>query len=69
MHAAERNYLMPKVLTIFGMVVAGLIVLVFGFDLALEFPFHSASLIMDICFVIGALILGYLSFSTFREQK
>jgi hypothetical protein len=69
MLAAERNHQMPRALTFFGLVVAGLIALAFGFDLALQFPFSGASRTMDICFVITALILAYLSWTTLREQR
>jgi hypothetical protein len=59
---------MPRVLTIAGMVVAALLLLMFGLDLAIKFPFSGASMIMDILFVAAALMLGYMSWSTFREQ-
>jgi hypothetical protein len=36
--------------------------------LALGFPFYRASMTMDICFVICAAILGYMSWATLREQ-
>ena len=60
---------MPRALTFFGMVVAGLIALAFGFDLALQFPFNGASRAMDICFVFAAVILAYLSWTTLRQQR
>jgi hypothetical protein len=60
---------MPKALTISGMTVAALLLLLFGLDLVAGIPFSKASLAMDISFVICAAILGYLSWSTFREQK
>lgn len=59
---------MPKALTIFGMTVAALVVLLFGFDLALGLPFGKASLTMDIIFLICAFMLAYMSWSTYREQ-
>jgi hypothetical protein len=59
---------MPKALTISGMAVAGLLLLMFGLDLALQFPFGRASKAMDIAFLICAIVLGYMSWSTFREQ-
>lgn len=59
---------MPKVLTICGMIVAVLLLVVFGLDLGLGIPFSKASMTIDIAFVVCALILAYLSFSTFREQ-
>ncbi len=58
---------MPKVLCMTGMVIAILILVLFIADLALSFPFSRVSLFMDVSFVICALGLGYLSFSTFRE--
>jgi hypothetical protein len=63
---------MPKGLCVTGMVIAILIFLLFLLDLVLPVswaPFKRASLLMDISFVICASGLGYLSWSTFREQK
>ena len=59
---------MPKVMTIVGLVIAGLIALVFVVDLALGFPFKRASLMMDVSFLICALLLAYMSWSTMKEQ-
>jgi len=59
---------MPKVLCYSGMVVSALLLLVFGLDLAMGFPFDGADSTMDIGFVICSAILGYLSWSTYREQ-
>ena len=64
---------MPKLLTIAGMTITVLMFLLFLLDLILYFvvpslaPFQGASLLMDICFVICAGILAYLSWSTYRE--
>jgi hypothetical protein len=58
---------MPKALCISGAVVAVLLLLVFGTDLAAGFPFGRASLLMDIATVICSLALGYASWSTFRQ--
>ena len=60
---------MPKALCISGMVVAALLLLVFGFDLALGFPFHRGSTTMDIGLLICSLALGYNSWTTLKEQK
>ncbi len=57
---------MPKILAISGMVVAALILLLFGLDAALPI-FHRPSLTMDIIFLICAGLLGYMSWSTYRE--
>ena len=65
---------MPKALCIGGMIVSVLLLLVFGLDLVtgmlLErgFPFGGASMMMDLCFVICSAVLGYLSWTTLREQ-
>lgn len=65
---------MPKALCISGMAVAGLLLLLFGLDLSTAllldggFPFGGVSKSMDAGFVVAAGILGYLSWSTLREQ-
>lgn len=59
---------MPKMLSIFGMVIAALILVLFLLDLAIAFPFSRAALVMDIIFVICAGALGWLSWTTFKEQ-
>ena len=59
---------MGKVLSLVGAVIAALLLLIFALDVALGIPFSGASKVMDIGFIICALILGYLSWSTFREQ-
>jgi hypothetical protein len=58
---------MPRVLTVAGMVIAGLLVLMFGLDLALRVPFGRASLAMDVAILICGAALGYMSWSTYRE--
>ena len=60
---------MPKALCLVGTVVAALLLLVFGFDLALGFPFHRASLTMDIGILLCAIGLGYVSWTTLKEQR
>jgi hypothetical protein len=60
---------MPKALTISGMVVAGLLLLIFTLDLAAQIPFKRASALMDIAFILCSLALAYLSWSAFRELK
>lgn len=60
---------MPKVLSIFGMVVAAFLLLVFGLNLAIGIPFGNDSTAMapSIGFVVSGVILAYLSWSAFRE--
>ena len=59
---------MPKAMTICGMLVAALILVIFGLDLAVGVPFQKISMVMDIGFVVAALLLAYMSWATFREQ-
>ena len=60
---------MPKVLTMGGLVVSGLLAIIFTVDLALEIPFGRASKLMDISFLCCAIILAYMSWATMRELK
>jgi threonine/homoserine/homoserine lactone efflux protein len=57
---------MPKILAISGMVVAALILLLFGLDAASPI-FHRPSMVMDILFLISAALLAYMSWSAYRE--
>lgn len=67
--AASSGAGMAKALTIFGMVVAGLLGLAFLLDLIVGIPFDGAKPAMDIGGLVAAVILGYISFETFREQR
>ncbi|HND56526.1 MAG TPA: hypothetical protein PLV92_29110 [Pirellulaceae bacterium] len=63
---------MPKALCMTGMVIAILILVLFLLDLTMPSawaPFKRASAMMDIGFILCAVGLGYLSWTTFREQK
>jgi hypothetical protein len=60
---------MSKAMTIAGMVVAALVFLVFVLDLAAGIPFGTGMNAMHIGAIVASAILGYVSFSTFREQK
>lgn len=60
---------MAKGLTIMAVVIAILLLIVFGLDLAIGVPFRKASVLMDIGFIVCALGLGLLSWSAFRELK
>lgn len=66
---ASKAFFMPKALSIIVMVVAALLLLVFGLDLAIEFPFQRADIFIDIGMLIGALALAYMSWTTYREVK
>ena len=58
---------MPKALSIFALAVSVLLLLLFGLDLAVGFPFGGANTVIDIGFVVFSALLGYLSWSTMRE--
>ena len=60
---------MPKMLTIAGLVVSGVLALLFTADLAVSIPFGRVSLLMDISFLACAAMLGYMSWATMRELK
>jgi hypothetical protein len=59
---------MPKALCFFGIAVAVLLLLLFGLDLAVEIPFGRESKAMDVGFMVCAGALGYISWTTLREQ-
>jgi hypothetical protein len=60
---------MPKALCLMGIVIAVLILVVFGLDLFIKVPFQRISLVMDIGLVVCSLLVGLGSWITFREQK
>ena len=60
---------MSKALCLVGAVVAALLLLVFGLDLAVQFPFRRISPAMDIGVLVAAVLLGYGSWSTLKEQR
>ena len=59
---------MARALCYAGAAVALILLLVFGMDLGLGFPFKTVSKTMDIGVIICSAILGYLSWDTWREQ-
>jgi hypothetical protein len=60
---------MAKILSIFGMAVSILLLLVFGLDLAIGFPFNNYNSMMSIGFVVFSALLVYLSWSAIRELR
>ncbi len=59
---------MPKALAIIGLAVSVLLFVVFGLDWLAGFPFDGVSKTMDIGFVVCSAVLGYMSWTTLREQ-
>ena len=60
---------MTKLLPLTGMVVSGLVGILFLTDLAAGFPFRRVSIGLDIGFVIASLILAYLSWSVVEKAR
>ncbi|AMV34110.1 hypothetical protein VN12_18415 [Pirellula sp. SH-Sr6A] len=65
---------MPRALCLSGLVIAGLVFLLFLVNLIMSLAgmgslFRYQSLLMDIVFLVCSGTLGYLSWSTFRELK
>jgi len=59
---------MQRVLSIAGLVVSGLIALLFAADLAVGIPFGRRSWVMDVGTLTCALLLCYLSYNAMRES-
>ena len=67
---------MPKALCLASLVASILVVALFLIDAIMGFlgmetsaPLRSASLMMDLGFVVFGGILAYLSWATYREQR
>lgn len=67
---------MPKLLCLFGLVVSGLVALLFAMDLIFGLlgmlalaPFRLNSLLFSITMLISSIVLGVLSWFSFRELK
>jgi hypothetical protein len=59
---------MPKALCMSGLVVSGLVIILFALDLALAKPFGRASVTMDASLLASAVVLALISWFTLREQ-
>jgi len=61
---------MSKALSISGLVISGLVGLIFTADLAIKVPFGGQGRWMtDVVFVLCAAATAFLAWSTYREQK
>lgn len=67
---------MPKILCLTGLVVSGLIALIFFMDLAFGLmgmltlaPFKLTSILLDIVLLLSSIALGFMSWTSFRELK
>ena len=65
---------MPRMLCLGGLVVAGLVFLLFLLDFVMSMAgmgaiFRYPSLLMDIIFMLCSAILGYLSWMSLKELR
>jgi len=60
---------MSKAMTILGMVVAGLIGLIFAVDWIVGIPFDGADWRMNMGALIAAALLGYLAWDAMRDVR
>ena len=67
--AAQGTGPMAKAMSIAGLIVGGLIALVFTLDLALTVPFGRVMPLMDIGFMVCGGVLAYLSWNAMRDVK
>jgi len=58
-----------KPLPLIGMIVSGLVVVLFLADLAAGFPFQRVSIAADGGFIVSGLILAYLSWSLLNAGR
>lgn len=59
---------MSKALAVTGLIVSGLIVIVFLADLAAAFPFRRSSWLLDLAFIVSGLLVAYLSWSIMDQS-
>lgn len=60
---------MSKVMPFAGMVMSGLVAILFLADLAAGFPFRRISIATDIGFIVSSLILAYLSWAIMERPR
>lgn len=60
---------MAKLVSIIGMVMSGLVAILFLADLAAGFPFARISIAADVGFVLSSLILAYMSWSIMERPR
>jgi Kef-type K+ transport system membrane component KefB len=57
------------VLSLAGLILSGVVVILFVADLAAAFPFQRVSVAADIGFILAGLLVGYLSWSINPRAK
>lgn len=58
---------MEKWLCMAAMIAAGIILLVYGIDLATGFPFDRSGMTTDIMFVVASALVLWQGYDTWRE--
>lgn len=56
-------------LSLSGLIVSGIVVILFVADLAAAFPFQRVSVAADIGFILAGLLVAYLSWSINARAK
>jgi hypothetical protein len=52
-----------------GMIVSGLVAILFLADLAAGFPFQRVSILTDIGFIVSSAILAYMSWTIMEKPR
>lgn len=60
---------MSNVLSLAGLIISGVVVILFVADLAAAFPFQRVSVAADIGFILAGLLVAYLSWSINARAK
>ncbi len=60
---------MSKAMPFVGMIVSGLVAILFLADLAAGFPFQRVTILADIGFIISSVILAYMSWSIMDKPR
>ena len=60
---------MSKIMPFVGMIVSGLVGILFVADLAAGFPFQRVSVAADIGFVLSSLILAIMSWTIMEKTR
>lgn len=63
------GFALEKMFTVLGLTVGALMAILFGIDLATALPFHRASLVCDVGFLVSGALLVYLSLDVLRDQQ
>lgn len=60
---------MSKAMPLLGLILSGLIGILFLADLAAGFPFRRVSIGLDVGFVVACMILAYLSWTLLEKAR